>query len=318
MSKDCSERGGKVMRYFITGIEGFLGSHLANSLYAHGHDVFGLDNHSHSCGQKLSKGIRVYYGDIRYYQDIEEYIKNCDICYHTAAQINVDRSIAYPEETIDVNLMGTLNILEACRKYHKKMVFCSSSEIYGGQKNPINESSPTYSQSPYSTSKLAADKLCGNFHDLYRVEVWRVRCFNIFGPFQNSDECGAVIPIFVKRVLEEKPPIIFGDGKQRRDYLYIDDAVKAYEMMPQIKDLCGTSVNIGSGRSVSVNEIAKLIIDEVNYKVRSKHGKARPGEVSKLEADISFIEKYGWHPEVSFKDGLKKYIRWYKEEKCLK
>lgn len=299
------------MRYFITGIKGFIPSHFANHACSLGHEVVGIDNNLHPSKNILDKRVRVFYGDVRYYEDIDSYVKTTDKIFHFAAQINVDKSIDYPQETMDINLNGTMNILNACRRHQKTMVFSSTSEIYGTHTDSINENSPTYAQSPYAVAKLAADKMCGNYHSLYGVRVFRVRGFNTFGPFQGDDQYGAVIPKFVKLVMNGKPPIIFGDGKQLRDYIYIDDVVRAYEHIPTVESLVGTPVNVGTGKTVSINEIAQWTIDAFKKKVKPIHILPRPGEVRKLQADIKLLKSTGYSPKVGFKEGLEKFIQWY-------
>lgn len=300
------------MKIFITGIRGFIPSHLAYYFSEQGHDVFGIDNNLHCCPRNITGKVRVNYGDIRYAEDVDKYVKEADIVYHMAAQINVDKSIEFPQETIDINFNGTMNILNACRRYDKKMVFASTSEIYGSHDEQITEDSALLAQSPYAVSKLAADKLCGVYHKLYGTHVYRVRCFNTFGPFQSADEYGAVIPKFVKAVFNDKPPIVFGDGKQRRDYIYIDDVVRAYEFIPTIPDLDGEPVNVGSGYSISVVEIAEQIISILGKDLKPLHIRARNGEVNKLKADTRLLKSFGFEKQIGFNSGLQQYIDWYK------
>lgn len=305
------------MKILITGSAGFVGSHLGEYLVSKGYKVRGLDNFMHPCGYESDK-FDTEYGDVRYYEDVDKLVAWSDIVYHLAAQINVDKSIHHPQETIDINLNGTQNILNACRRHGKKMVFASTSEVYGSHETPISESSQTYAQSPYAVAKLAADKLCGNYHDLYGIEVYRVRCFNIFGPRQSCDTYGAVIPIFVKKMIAGEPAIIFGDGYQERDYIYVDDIVRIYEQIPRNKNVAGEPINIGTGKCVSIRDIPKHVNSILGTNIQPEHVDARPGEVRKLEADISFlIKSYGLSitPQVEFREGLQKYIEWLKKSK---
>lgn len=298
------------MNILITGARGFIGSHLGNYLKSKGHSVLGLDNGFHPCEQPLD--FATTYGDVRYQDDLNEHIKQADLIYHLAAQINVDRSIAKPQETLDINLMGTFNVLESCRKYNKPMVFASTSEIYGGHDEPISESSEPRSQSPYATAKLAADKLCGNYHDIYGVEVYRTRFFNVFGKWQNDDDNGAVIPKFTTQVLNGIRPTIFGSGTQSRDYIHVSDVVRAYELIPGYKQLNGEPVNIGSGIPHRIKDIAEMIIKFAESELEPEYIAPRPGEVSKLQADTSLINSYGISPAVKFENGLEEYVLWKK------
>lgn len=300
------------MNYLVTGAAGFIGSSLGNYLVCRGHEVIGLDNFSHP--SKNHPVFPIQYADVRYSEDLEDFIKNADRVYHLAAQINVDKSIAHPQETADINFHGTENVLNLCRRYHKPLVFASSSEVYGGQAEILTESSPTYAQSPYAVSKLAADKLCGNYHQLYGLEVYRMRCFNTYGPFQSEDQYGAVIPLFVKAALQGKPLQIFGDGEQERDFIHVSDVVRAYELLPTLKDLVGEPVNVGSGSCVTVNRLADLINRFTGNSQPCVHLPARPGEVRRLRADTTLISRYGFTPTMSFTDGLAQYVGWYKQQ----
>ncbi|MCG3204049.1 MAG: dTDP-glucose 4,6-dehydratase [Elusimicrobia bacterium] len=298
------------MKILITGSKGFIGSHLGNYLQSKDHDITGLDNNSHPCGQPTK--FTTVHGDVRFYDEVDKWVGKADLVYHLAAQINVDRSIENPKQTLDVNLVGTYNVLEACKKYNVPMVFASTSEVYGGHDEPINEGSDTRSQSPYATSKLAADKLCGNYHDLYGLEVYRARFFNVFGEWQNDDDCGAVIPRFTSQVLSGIRPTIYGDGSQSRDYIHIDDVVRAYELLPTLKKLNGEPVNIGTGETHTIKNIAELIIHYAESNLEPDFWDARPGEVSKLLADTSLISSFGFLPAIKFNDGLRRYVLWKK------
>jgi nucleoside-diphosphate-sugar epimerase len=301
----------KKLNILITGAAGFVGSNLGDYLTKKGHNVIGVDNFMHSAVNQDDVNFNLVYGDVRYSEDLDQRIKESDLIYHLAAQINVDKSISHPQETMDINLGGTQNVLNICRRYCKKMVFASTSEVYGTHNTSISEEHQTHAQSPYAVSKLAADKLCGNYHDLYGLEVYRMRCFNIFGPRQSSDTYGAVIPIFVKKMIYNESPIIFGDGHQKRDYIYIDDVVRAYEILPTKSKFAGTPINIGTGKSVEIIEIARMINKILDTHTLFKCGPARSGEVRKLEANINFVKKnYNFKPEVSFKEGLRRYIEW--------
>jgi len=297
------------MKALVTGSAGFIGSHLMENLISDGYEVVGIDNFSHACGKKND----TKFADIRYYHDIEKYVKEVDIVYHLAAQIHVDKSIDHVEETLDVNIMGTYNILEACRKYNKPIVFASTSEVYGTINDKIDEGSPTYSQSPYAVSKLAGDKLCGNYHNLYGLKVWRLRNFNTYGEWQNSGSYGAVIPIFTRQCLAGERITIYGDGEQKRDFMNIRDCIKGYRLLTQIEDLVGEPVNVGSGVSISINDLGRLICKLTGVGFDPIYLPPRAGEVRKLEADTTLISKYGWQPEVSFEEGLIYYISWFNE-----
>ncbi len=305
------------MKIFITGIAGFIGGHLADYFDCKGDEVFGIDNYSHASKVPfLNEGIGVEYGDVRYWQDLVKGIKKADLVFHMAAQINVDKSNAHPQETMDINLTGTANVLELCRTYNKPIVFASTSEVYGGHTEKINEGSPTYAQSPYAVSKLAADKLCGNYHTLYGTKVFRVRCFNTFGPYQSEDAYGAVIPKFARSLWSGKSFEIFGDGTQMRDFSYIDDVVRAYDLIWQTKELEGEPINVGSGQSISIINLAKTMeqLAMLGEGVGIQYVGSRPGEVSKLQADIRLLKSFGFKKQNTFRQGLQKYLNWFEEQ----
>lgn len=309
------------MKILITGAAGFLGSHLYSKLKKEGHEIVGIDNFSHASKNPVNKEI--WTRDIRDEKNyatsawgggIYSLVEWADIVYHLAAQIHVDKSIGDPQETIDINVNGTLNILEACRKYGKKLVFASSSEVYGtSQSEFMSESHPLDAQSPYAASKVAGDRLCKSYIDTYGMDIAILRNFNTFGPYQNDGgegkSYGAVIGIFTKAALRGEPIRIFGDGEQRRDYIYVTDALKGYEIASRYTGV----LNIGSGTTVSINEIAEKIIKLTNSKSEIIHVDSRPGEVQRLCADITRAKSLGFSPETNFDVCLKAYIDWFRE-----
>lgn len=291
--------------YLVTGGAGFIGSHLSRRLDALKHKVVSIDNMMHPCENPFESK----FADIRYPQDMEQYFKGCDVCFHLAAQISVDRSIHSPQETIDININGTLNILQLCRKHKVKLIFASTSEVYGtSQKDKMDELHPLDAQSPYGASKVAADRLCKSYIDSYGMKIVILRNFNTFGPYQNDDSYGGVIARFTKAALNGENLNIFGSGRQERDYMWVDDAVDAY-----IKLINQSGVyNAGSGDTIKVNRIAELIKKFSNSKSRILHVSGRPGEVQRLCCDARKIKSLGWKPKISIEEGIKKYVSFYK------
>lgn len=292
--------------YLVTGGAGFIGSNLARKLESLGNKVVSLDNMMHPCQNPFESK----FADVRYSQDIAQFFKGCDVCFHLAAQISVDRSIHSPQETIDININGTLNILDLCRKHDVKLIYASTSEVYGtSQTDKMDENHPVDAQSPYGASKLAADRLCKSYIDTYGMKIVILRNFNTFGPYQNDDSYGGVIARFTRAALNGETLNIFGSGSQERDYMWVDDAVDAY-----IKVVKQDGVfNAGSGTTIKVNRIASLIKDYSNSKSRIVHVKSRPGEVQRLCCDARKIRSLGWKPKVSIEEGIKKYVDFYKD-----
>ena len=301
------------MKYLITGNRGFIGSHLQQQLKKEGHKVVGLDNNFHSCKNKVDGII----GDIRNEKLIDELVKEVDVVMHAAAIIHVDYSIKYPKETIDVNIGGTLNILEAVKKYNKRMVFASTSEVYGSSMLDIegmDEYHQLDCQSPYGASKVAGDRLCKSYYETYGTKITILRNFNTFGKFQNDTSYGGVIAIFTRAALTGKPMRIFGSGEQQRDYMCIEDAIAGYKLCSEEKKLIGQVVNVGTGSTITINNLARLIKDISGSKSKIIHVAPRAGEVQRLCADIQKAKSFGFQPITDFEKDLSSYINWYKKE----
>ncbi|MCK4522401.1 MAG: NAD-dependent epimerase/dehydratase family protein [Nanoarchaeota archaeon] len=288
----------------ITGNKGFIGSHLMKQL---GNEVMGIDNNFHPSKNKVESII----GDIRNKELVDELVQKVDVVFHLAAVIHVDYSIKYPADTLDVNIGGTLNILEACRKYNKKLIFASSSEVYGSsQAEYMNEEHLLDCQSPYAATKVAGDRLCKSYMDTYGMDISILRNFNTFGEWQNDGSYGGVIAIFTRQALAGKPITVFGDGSQERDYMHINDAIRGYVLAASMKGV----LNIGTGKTVSVLEIAKMIKEITESKSEIVFLGERAGEVQRLCADISKAKKLGFEPRTDFKKNLIDYVNWYKRQ----
>jgi len=310
------------MRMLITGGAGFIGSYLCEKYTKEGHTVLCLDNFL--SGNLLNvrhlldyRNFKLITGDVRDFDLLERIIRDVDVVFHLAAQIHVDRSYVEPRLTYEINVMGTQNVLEVARIYDvKKVIHASTSEVYGSaQYVPIDEKHPLDAPHPYGASKIAADRMCNAYVITYGMDISIPRFFNIFGPRQRDIGYGGVISIFTRRVLNNIPPIIYGDGLQTRDYTYIEDAVKAFDLVLNHKSKL-EPVNIGSGKEVSILDLANLIIDLCGKRGEMKpvHVEPRIGEVKKLIADARKAKKIiGWEPKYNLKEGLKTFIQWYKQ-----
>jgi UDP-glucose 4-epimerase len=307
------------MKVLITGAAGFVGSHLSQKYVSAGHVVYALDNLSNGIRTLLDKkNFKFIHDDIRREQVYHELPSDLDAIIHLAAQIHVDRSIVNPEETFKTNVEGTLRILEFARMHDiKKILYASTSEIYGSAEyTPMDEYHRLSAKHPYGASKIAADRLCYTYNETYDLGVDIMRSFNSFGPRQKDSGYGGVIAIFIKRVLQNKPPIIYGDGEQTRDYLYVEDAVNAYDKVLMAQgNPAREGMNFGTGREISVNKIAEEVIKNAaeNKELVPVHVDPRPIEVRRLVADISKANKVvGFKPQIDFERGIALLVDWYK------
>ncbi len=311
------------MKIIITGGAGFVGSHLCDKYTNEGHTVLCLDNFM--SGNLINvrhlldfRNFKLIKGDIRDFNLLEKLMPDVDVVFHLAAQIHVDRSYIEPKLTYEVNVMGTQNILEAARIHDtKKIIFASSSEVYGSaQYAPIDEKHPLNAPHPYGASKIAADRMCYAYINTYGMNINITRLFNLYGPRQKDIGYGGVISIFTRRVLSNIPPIIYGDGLQTRDYTYISDAVKAYDLILNHDGPIKEPLNFGNGTEVSILNIANMIIDLCGKTgtIKPVHIEPRLGEVKRLIADATRAKNLlGWEPEYSLEEGLKSFVQWYRD-----
>lgn len=314
------------MKILITGAAGFLGSHLSEKYVSDGHVVYALDNLMNGNLNNIrtllhKKNFKFIHDDIQREEVYSRLPNDLDAIIHLAAQIHVDRSIVNPEETFKINVNGTLKILEFARMNDvHKVLHSSTSEVYGSAQHvPMGENHSLSAKHPYGVSKIAADRLCYTYNETYDLGVEIVRCFNFFGPRQKDTGYGGVIAIFVSRVLQNKPPIIYGDGEQTRDYMYVEDAVDAFDKVLMAKgNPARNGMNFGSGKEITVNKIAQLVIENaaVDKNLKAIHVEGRPVEVQRLFADISKSNKLlGFKPKIEFEKGLLLLIDWYKNYK---
>ena len=310
------------MKMLITGGAGFIGSHLCEKYVKDGHTVLCLDNFMSGDLMNIRhlldyRNFKLVKGDIRDFVLLERVMRDVDVVFHLAAQIHVDRSYIEPRLTYDINVMGTQNILEGARMYDaKRVIYASTSEVYGSaQYVPIDEKHPLNAPHPYGASKIAADRMCYAYIQTYGMDIAILRLFNVFGSRQRDIGYGGVISIFTRRVLNNVPPIIYGDGLQARDYTYIEDAVRAYDLVLNHREPITEPVNFGSGREISILDLANMIIDLCGKKgnIKPVHVEPRIGEVKRLIADATEAKKLlGWEPEYDFKTGLKAFVEWYR------
>jgi len=310
------------MKILITGGAGFIGSHLCEKYTKEGNAVICLDNFM--SGNVINirhltkyRNFKLVEGDIRNFDLLEKIMPGVDVIFHLAAQIHVDRSVVEPKLTYEINVTGTQNVLEAARMYDvEKVLHASTSEVYGSSEyHPMDEKHPLNAPHPYGASKIAADRMCYAYIKTYGMDIPILRFFNIFGPRQKDVGYGGVISIFTRRVLSDISPTIYGDGLQTRDYTYIDDAVRAYDLVLKYDKPVAEPVNFGTGKEISILDLANMIIDlcDKKGKIKPVHVEPRPEEVKRLIADAAKAKKlFGWKPTYDFREGLKRFIEWYK------
>ncbi len=307
---------GEKYTWLITGGAGFIGSNIARILLAKGQKVIIYDNFSTGLMSNvrpsvLGGRVKIIKGDIRNFNTLTKAFKGADFVLHHAALASVPQSLKEPQKTLDINVLGTLNALEAARQNKiRKFIFASSSTVYGnGGAKPCGENAPTACKSPYALSKLQGEELCRVYTRLYGLATVCLRYFNVFGPGQNANGLyAAVIAKFTDCALKKKPFVIYGDGKQTRDFIFTDDVAKA-NILAVLKGKQGQIYNVAAGRSYTLLEIIKTIEKICKTKPAKKFLAPRAVEIKKSSADISKIKKIGFAPSVSLEDGLKTIIR---------
>ena len=305
------------MKALVTGGAGFIGSNISRALEKAGHEVVVLDNLV-SGHEKNLQDLNVHFvrGDVRDQATVELASEGCEAIFHLAASVGNKRSIDHPVDDSEVNVIGTLRVLEAARKNGaRKVVYSSSAGIFGELKTmPIREDHPCEPDSPYGASKLCAEKQCLAYAKLYDLEAIALRYFNVFGPMQRFDAYGNVIPIFVFKMLRGERITIFGDGEQTRDFVNVADVVKANIQAAQNRG-CSGAYNIASGTRISINRLVEMVLEIGGMKPEIVYGPIRAGDVRDSLADISQANKdFGFDPSTDLEGGLREYIAWARTE----
>jgi len=300
----------------VTGGAGFIGSNIVKELVESGNSVTVIDNFSTGYPANLEPfpSVKIIYGDIRDKSAINNAMKDIEIVFHLAASVGNKRSIEDPIYDSDVNILGTIRVLEAARKTKiQKIVVTSSAAIYGELKQyPITEGHPAEPDSPYGCSKLCEEKLSLVYAKMYDMDIVCLRYFNVYGPNHRYDAYGSVIPIFISNMINNKPLIIYGDGEQTRDFVHVYDVVQANIKAASTNNVHG-AFNVGSGKSATINQIIEIILK--NNKVEVLYEPERIGEVRHSLADISSAHaNFDYTPSVKLEDGINDYIKWVKYE----
>jgi nucleoside-diphosphate-sugar epimerase len=306
--------------YLVTGGAGFIGSHIAEFLAARGDSVRVLDNLSTGKKENLAGFIgRVEFiqGDIRDLDACRRAVRGVEHVLHQAALASVTGSIADPLLTNAINVTGTLNLLLSARDAGvRSFVLASSSAVYGDDPAmPKREGREGRPLSPYGTSKRVGEKYGELFHELYGMKTVALRYFNVFGPRQDPmSDYAAVIPVFITKVLRGERPVIYGDGEQSRDFIYVKSVVQANVTAAESPDTGGEALNVASGKGLTVNALLAAVNGIVGTEIQAVHAEPRPGDIKHSVADIAKARRVmGFEPQIPFMDGLKDTVSWYRE-----
>jgi UDP-glucose 4-epimerase len=301
------------MNFLITGAAGFLGSSLANHLAREGHQVRGLDDLSTGDPQALAPDIHFTRGDVSDRPKLWTLLQEVDVVYHLAARVSVPESVLYPRDYNNVNVGGTVALMEAMRDVGvRRVVLTSSGAVYGDLADqPLIEILTPNPRSPYAVSKLAAEYYVRTIGRLWGIETVSLRIFNAYGPGQHLPASHPpVVPHYLKQALRGGTLVAHGDGSQTRDYVYVDDVVSALVASATAPNLNGLVINIGSGVETSVRDLIKSVLEVTGSKAEVIYNAQTSGGVSRMRADLSLAkEKLGYHASIKMEDGLRLTIK---------
>ena len=305
------------MRVLVTGGSGFIGSNIVRRLLELEHEAVVLDDLSSGFAENLVPGVPFFEADVRDAGAVAAALEDCDVVLHLAASVGNARSIDDPVKDSQINVIGTLNVLESARRQGlRRIVFSSSAGIFGELKTlPIDEDHPQDPDSPYGASKLAAEKMCLVYNKLYGMHNVCLRYFNVYGVNQRYDAYGNVIPIFADRILRGVPMTIFGDGEQTRDFVNARDVAAANIAAATAGDDVDGPFNVGSGTRVTINDLAALMQRAAGREVGLEYAPPRKGDVrDSLAATAAAQAAFGFAPGVGLDEGLQEYLSWVRED----
>lgn len=305
------------MKALVTGGAGFIGSHTVKALLRLGHQVTVIDDLSTGCEEYLPSGCVFVQGDVRDRALLTRTARDQNAVIHLAAYVSLPDSFEHPEECLDINVGGTANVMEAaCQAGVSTVVLASSSAVYaGGPPDPKHEKEKPQPGSPYAESKLQAEGILRRYKARGRVHGVALRYFNVYGPYQSADsDYAAVIPIFVERALAGQTLVVCGDGRQTRDFVYVEDVAMA-NIAALSHHGCGP-YNIGTGQGSSILALGRLIIQLTGSRSDLKFAPSRPGDVPACTADIRRArDELGWSPTTSLSSGLAETIGWWEQQR---
>ncbi len=306
-------------RYLVTGGAGFIGSNIAEALVKRGEEVVVFDNLSTGNEENIEhfrSEVEFIRGDIRNSAEVRSALEGVDHVLHQAALASVPRSIDDPVLVNEVNVGGTLTVLEESRHAGvKSLVYAASSSAYGDTEIlPKREDMLPRPLSPYAVSKLVGEHYCSVYSEVYGLPTISIRYFNVFGPRQDpKSQYAAVIPIFVTHLLRGERPTIFGDGEQSRDFTYVENVVNANILAADCQNAAGQAVNVACGEKYTLNELFNHLRKLTGSSVEPVYDDPRPGDVKESQADISLSrELFGYSVAVPFGEGLEKTVQWYR------
>lgn len=302
------------MRIMVTGGAGFIGSHIVDALAAQGVSVSVLDNLSAGSFENITQSpVNFYHGDIRDGEFVLEAVERerPGVIFHQAAQANVQRSLKNPAEDAEINIIGTINLLEAARKCGVgKIIYASSAAVYGIPRYlPVDEDHPVFLQSGYGISKYTVEHYLGVYKSLYNLDFTALRYANVYGPRQNAGGEGGVVAIFLDRVLKGEAPLIFGDGEQTRDFIYVKDVVAAN--LSAINKGGGMVINVGTGLPTTVNRLFEIIVGLAGKEASAEYMPPRAGDIrhSRLANGLA-ARVLNWSPGYDLHSGIKETLLW--------
>ena len=316
-------------KVLVTGADGFIGSHLTEQLIKDGYNVkaFSYYNSFNSWGwldtlpKDILDEIEIFTGDIRDPNGVRESMKNIDEVFHLAALIAIPFSYHSPDSYVDTNIKGTLNVLQAAKDLDtKRILITSTSEVYGTAKYvPIDENHPYQGQSPYSASKIGADRIAESFYRSFNMPISIVRPFNTYGPRQSAR---AVIPTLITQLLSGKEEIKLGALTPIRDFNYVKDTVNGFIEISKSEKTIGEEINIATQNEISIGDLAKEIINQINPKAKiicdDKRIRPEKSEVNRLLGSNKKIKELtNWNPKYTLKDGIGETVEWFKVEKNI-
>jgi nucleoside-diphosphate-sugar epimerase len=305
----------------VTGGAGFIGSHLVEALLKINYQVRVLDNFMTGKRQNISSllsHIQLIEGDLRDFETVRKAAEAVDFIFHLGALPSVPRSIQDPITSNEVNIQGTLHVLEAARQMRvKRVIFSSSSSVYGDSPLlPKREDAVPNPLSPYAVTKLAGEYYCKVYYKIHGLETVCLRYFNVFGPKQDpTSQYAAAIPRFINALLINKPPLVYGDGEQSRDFTYVDNVVQANILAIKAPEAPGKILNIAYGKRITVNELIKTLNAILGKNIQPVYESSRPGDIRHSLADISQARRIlGFSPTVNLEEGLRRAVAWFMDK----